>query len=250
MERHQARLRREAGDQQAERDQVGGRGRTQRCVQLAEVERTVLGVQHPGREKDGEAGQRGQHQDLERRLQRDWPLEEEAGEPVARQRRDLEPHEEVDQVRRQRRADERGEQQLVQAGVSAELARPQPAELGQGVEEQQRTDQRGGQREDKTEGVGGEADAERGAVHRAPATEVVREQPAAEDGRCDQQQHAGRAEQGGDRHDHRQLPPHPRQQRRRDRATDWDDYRQRQQRGEGRGAHPRSARISSESSVR
>ena len=74
-----------------------------------------------------EAGEGGQHEHLERGLQRDRPFEEEAGQAVARQRGDLEPDEQVEQVGGQRGPDQRGEQQLEEAGVAAELARAELA---------------------------------------------------------------------------------------------------------------------------
>ncbi len=64
------------------------------------------------------------------------PLQEEAGQPVTGQRGHLEPDEQVDQVGGERRRDQRGEDQLEQAGVAAQFARPQAAEFRQRVQQQ------------------------------------------------------------------------------------------------------------------
>ena len=100
-----------------------------------------------------------------------------AGQPVAGQRGDLEPDEQVEQVGGQRRPDQRGEQQLEQAGVPAQLARPEAAQLGQRVQQQHRADDRRGQSEHQAERVRGERDAQHLAVHRGPVAQVMGDGP-------------------------------------------------------------------------
>jgi hypothetical protein len=109
----------------------------QRLVQLAEVQRTVLAVQQPASHEYSEAAYRRQHDDLECGLDGDRSLEEEAGQPVTGQCRDLEPHEQVDRVGGERAADQRGEQQLGKGSQPAELPFADVAELRQQRQEQQ-----------------------------------------------------------------------------------------------------------------
>ena len=202
VERHQAGLGGEAADEQAERDQVRRRDMAaQRILQLRVVQRPVPGVQQPGAEEDAETRQGSEHKDFERGLQRDRPFQEEPGQSVAGQSRDLEPDEKVEQVRGQRRPDQRGQQQLEQARVTAQLARAETAELGQRVQQQDGADHCRGQREEQPERVSRERDAERVTAHRLPETHVVHEHPAAEDARRIEQQDRGGAAERDQRHD-------------------------------------------------
>ena len=75
----------------------------ERTVKLREVQRAVVRVEQRCADEDEEAGERGQDQHLESGLERDRPLQEEAGQPVAGERSHLEPDEQVEEVGGQRR---------------------------------------------------------------------------------------------------------------------------------------------------
>ena len=164
-------------------------------MKLGVVERAVTRIKQPGAEEHGEARQRGQGNDLERGLQGDRAFQEEAGKPIAGQRGDLEPDEQVEQVGGERRADQCGDHQLEQAGITAQFARAEAAQFRQRVQQQHRADDGGGQGEDQAEWVGGERDPQRLAVHRGPQPQVVRADQSAEHaGRLQQQDDGGAAE--------------------------------------------------------
>jgi hypothetical protein len=230
VEWRQPGLGREARDQQAERDRVRGAGVPgQRVVQLGEVQRAVLGVLHARAHEDREAGQGGQDQDLERGLQGDGPLQEESGQPVTGERRHLEPDEQVDHVGGQRGADHGGDQQLEQAGVPAELAAAQAAQLGQRVEQQDGADDGRGQGDQQAERVRGERDPQDLAVDGPPVAQVLGDDAAAEHRRRLDQQDGGRAGHGQERDDHGQAARRAGQQRRGHAAGQRDRHRQREQ---------------------
>ena len=218
VERDKPGLRREPGHQQAKCDHIGraempGQG----GMKLGVVERAVDGIEQPGADEHGEAGQRGQRQDLEGGLQGDRAFQEERGEPVTGQRGDLEPDEQVDQVRRERCPDQCGDHQLEQAGITAQFARPQAAQFRQRVQQQYRAENRRGQGEDQAERVGGKRDPEGAAVHRGPQPQVVSaDQPPEHAGRLQQQNDGGAAE-SDQADDDREPPVQPGQQRRRHR---------------------------------
>ncbi len=111
VEGHDARLGGEAGDQQGEREQVRhAHVIDEGAVQLPDVQRAVVGVQHGSADEHQEARDGGEHQCLERRLQCRRAGEEEAGQAVAGQCGHLEPDEGVHHVGGERGADD-GRQQ-------------------------------------------------------------------------------------------------------------------------------------------